>query len=160
MTGEGASSPRCVGQLHLAPVVTVSPDTTLAAAARIMTRTGAAFVTVEGTDRVLAREDVVRAFAARAEDGRADDGPTDADQTLDDNVVVYARSSLLIVGTMTPAIAVLGELVRSGGPGVIVVDERRQPCGALRMRDLVAALLDDLALLTGLRHVLHVETLG
>lgn len=144
-TPSGAASAKCVGELRLAPVVTVSAGISLAAAARVMIRTGTAFVAIEGSDRVLSREDVVRAVAN-------DQG----DEELAD-VLSHARSTLLVVGRRTPAMAVLGELVRSGGPGVIVVDADRVPCGVLRLRDLVEATLDDLALLTGLRHVLHVE---
>jgi CBS domain-containing protein len=148
---EPIATAKCVGELRLTPVVAVAPGTTLAAAARVMARTGAAFVVVEGTDRVLARDDLVRALATAL----TEDAPP---PEYRDDVVVHARSTLLVVGRATPAIAVLGELVRSGGPGAIVVDEQRQPCGTLRVRDLVAALLDDLAFLTGLRHVLHVDT--
>ena len=145
----GAVGTRCVAELHLTPIVSVQPGTTLAAAARVMQRTGTPFVVVEGHRFVLAREDVIRAIA----DDTDGVGP-------DEDVVVMARSALLVVPPATPAFAVLGELVRSGAPGVIVIDDRRQPLGMLRLRDLVAALLDELALLSGLRHVLHVSSHG
>lgn len=144
--GGGVAGARCVGDLYLAPVVSVQSGTTLVAAARILQRTGAPFVLVEGLDWVLARDDIVRALA-------------DVGDGIDPDCDVcdVARSALLVVGQLTPAIAVLGELVRSGAAGVLVVDDRAVPIGFLRLRDLVAALLDELALLAGLRHVLHVE---
>jgi CBS domain-containing protein len=144
--GGGVAGTRCVGDLHLAPVVTVRPGTTIAEAARVLLRTGAPFVHIEGHDRVFASDDVVRAFA-------------DPDDGLDPgaDVCSLARSVVLVVTRATPAIAVLGEVARGQAAGVLIIDERREPAGYLRLQDLVASLLDELSLLAGLRHVLHAE---
>jgi predicted transcriptional regulator len=144
--GQGVAGTRGVGDLVLVPVVSVRADMALGEAARVLWRTGAPFLRIDGTDRVLARDDVVRALAD------PDDGFDAAT-----SVEVVARSTLLVVGAATPAIAVLGELVRCELPGVLVIDARNEVAGCLRMTDLVSALLEELALLSGLRHVLHVE---
>ena len=144
--GHGVAGTRGVGELTLIPVVSVRAEMALFEAARVLCRTGAPFLRVEGTDRVLARDDVIRALAD------PDDGFDAAT-----SVEAFARSSLLVVGPATPAIAVLGELVRCELPGVLVTGDRNEIAGCLRMTDLVSALLEELALLSGLRHVLHVE---
>jgi CBS domain-containing protein len=141
----GSAATRCVRDLRLTPIVSVRPGTTLAAAARILHRTEAPFVLVEGRERVLARDDVVRALADDCFEPSTD-------------VCELARSAVLVVGEAAPAIAVLGELVRGGASGAMVLDERSEPAGFLWMHDLVAALLDEIALLSELRHVLHVDS--
>lgn len=146
MDGHGVAGTRGVGELRLTPVVSIRSDAPLREAARVLHRTGAAFLRLEGTDRVLARDDVVRALAD-PDDGYDADTPAHS----------LAHGVLLVVSSATPAIAVLGELVRCELPGVLVADDTHRISGCLRLQDLVAALLDELSLLASLQHVLHVE---
>ncbi len=148
MSGDptGVAGTRGIGELSLLPVVTVRSDATLSEAARVLHRTGAGFLRIEDTNRILDRDDVVRALAD-PEDGFDASMPT----------LALARGTLLAVTPATPAIAVLGELVRCELPGVFVIDAEHRIIGCLRMGDLVSALLEELSLLDGLRHVLHVE---
>ncbi len=143
---QGVAGTRGIGELSLHPVVSVRADATLLEAARVLHRTGASFLRIEETNRILDRDDVIRALAD-PDDGFDASMPT---RTL-------ARGTLLVVTPATPALAVLGELVRCQLPGVFVIDAEHQIVGCLRMHDLVSALLEELSLLDGLRHVLHVE---
>lgn len=142
---DGRTGPaQYAGELPLGPLVGIRADATLAQAAQAIIDTGAAFVAVEADPvLILGQRDVVRAVAEGFDGGQA--------------AADVARSDLVFVPEDAHVVGVAAEMVRSHASCALVVDAHYKPLGVLAITTVLAAVLDDLSLASGLRIALRLE---
>lgn len=140
------NDPRVIADVALGQTVVLTPDATIADAARALLSHGCGAVLVGGADAILTEHDIVRAVAH----GRDHDAPA----------VLVATPHPLVVHCHSTIVEALTMMVRLGVRSLVVVDDQRQALGIVGMPTLLEAVLapiDGPAWLPALRLALQVS---